>query len=150
MKEIIEKIQERLADYGDLRYVDENWGQLDYYSPNFPVKWPCALIDVVDARFSNIGRDRNQVPEQRQMGRIVVELRVANLRLSNSSAKAPRLQKEYARGIWDIIQGIHERLHGWAPNEMTSRLIRESVNRVRRDDGVQEYAVRFSCEANNC
>lgn len=150
MKEIVEQIQERLQEVESLQYVDENWGQLDYYSPNPPVKWPCVLIDIASAQFDNIGIDKNQVPKQRQMGTMMIELRIANLRLTNTSGRAPRLQKDYARSIFNIIQDVHEALHGWSPNEKTSRLIRQSVNRVRRDDGVQEYSVMMSCEENDC
>ena len=150
MKHIIEAIQTKLAQHPDIKYVDENWGQLDYYSPNFPVQWPCVLIDIANANFDNIGKDNNQVPVNRQMAQITVELRVANLKLTNTSANAPHLQKTYARSIWQILEEVHAQLHGWNPSESTSKLIRTAVNRAKRDDGVQEYAVRYSCEENNC
>lgn len=144
MKEIIEAIQSKLSAEAEFNYVDENWGQLDYYSPNFPVKWPCVLIDIVGARFEDIGRDNSKVPVNRQLGDLVVELRIANLRMTNTSAKAPSLQKAYARSIFELLAKAHENLHGWAPVETTSKLIRQSVNRVKRDDGVQEYSVRYT------
>ena len=150
MKNIITNIQEKLSHIEGLKYIDENWGQLDYYSPNFPVQWPCVLIDIIDARFDNIGRDNKQVPVNRQMGAVIVDLRIADLRLSNTSMQAPRLQKAYTRSIWDLIQEVHERLHGWSPDAKVSKLIRETTNRVLRDDGVQEYAVRMSCEISDC
>lgn len=150
MKHIIEAIQTKLAQHPDIKYVDENWGQLDYYSPNFPVQWPCVLIDIVGANFGNIGKDTNQVPVNRQMGQITVELRVANLKLTNTSANAPKLQKTYARSIWQLLEDVHVELHGWNPSESTSKLIRTAVNRAKRDDGVQEYSVRYTCEVNDC
>lgn len=150
MVEVIKAIQDKLSANGNFEYVDENWGQLDYYSPNFPVKWPCVLIDIASANFSNIGKDHSKVPTNRQMGVIVVELRIANLRLTNTSSKAPTMQKLYARSIWELVEQVHMELHGWNPTETTSKLIRQSVNRVRRDDGVQEYAVRYTAEENDC
>jgi hypothetical protein len=150
MKELITAIQERLANNVSLKYVDENWGQLDYYSPNFPVKWPCALIDIAQSQFDNIGRDNNQVPANRQMGQLVIEIRVADMRLTNTSMKAPNMQKAYARSIFEQIEEIHALLHGWNPIEKSSKLIRTSQSRVKRDDGVQEYAIYYSCELNDC
>ena len=150
MEKVIKAIQDKLSANGNFEYVDENWGQLDYYSPNFPVKWPCVLIDITSANFSNIGKDNSKVPANRQMGAIVVELRIANLRLTNTSAKAPTMQKLYARSIWELVEQVHMELHGWNPTQGTSKLIRQSINRVRRDDGVQEYAVRYTAEENDC
>ena len=150
MKAIIESIQEKLADNEKIHYVDENWGQLDYYSPNFPVKWPCVLIDVVAANYSNVGRDNSKTPANRQMGSITVELRVANVKLTNTSAKAPATQQAQARSIFQLIEEVHVALHGWNPDDMCSKLIRVSQNRVKRDDGVQEYAIRYTAELNNC
>lgn len=150
MKELIESIQTRLANNGDIKYVDENWGQLDYYSPHPPVKWPCALIDIVDVNFSNIGRDTSQVPVNRQQGLVTVEIRIANLKISNTSAKAPNLQKDYGLSTWDLLEEVHQELHGWNPIPSGSKLIRGTVNRVRRDDGIQEYAIRYTLELNDC
>jgi hypothetical protein len=150
MVEIIEAIQKKLSENGNFNYVDENWGQLDYYSPNFPVQWPCVLIDVAGATFSNIGKDHSKAPINRQMGDITIELRIANLRLTNTSGKAPNLQKIYTRSIWQLLEELHRELHGWNATAASSKLIRTTVNRVRRDDGVQEYAVRYSAEVNGC
>lgn len=150
MKEIIEAVQTRLAASATIKYVDENWGQLDYYSPNFPVKWPCVLIDVSQAQFSDIGRNNSQVPVNRQMGAVILELRIADVRMSNTSAKAPVMQKQYARSIHGLLEEVHASLHGWNPTATCGKLIRKSMNRVRRDDGVQEYVINYSAEINDC
>ena|SRR5690606_35402905 len=150
MKTIIAEIQSRLVGNSNIKYVDENWGQLDYYSPNFPVKWPCVLIDIADARFSDIGRDNSKVPAARQIGSLVIELRIANLRLTNTSGQAPRLQQLQARSIHDLIEEVHATLHDWSPVDHCTKLVRQSQTRVKRDDGVQEYAVRYSLENHNC
>lgn len=150
MHDTIKAIQDRLSSNENIKYVDENWGQLDYYSPNFPVKWPCVLIDISSANFSNIGKDNSKVPINRQMGESILELRIANIRLTNTSGKAPNMQKLYATSIWKLIEQTHELLHGWNPTADNSKLIRTTINRVKRDDGVQEYAVRYSFEAHDC
>ena len=56
MKEILQNIQNRLSTITEIRYIDEDWGQLDYYSQNMPVQWPCCLIDIQSGNFSNLSR----------------------------------------------------------------------------------------------
>ncbi|WP_234369146.1 hypothetical protein [Brumimicrobium mesophilum] len=131
------------------KYVDENWGQLDYYSPNFPVQWPCILIDVNAANFTNIGKDRSATPENRQMGEFSLELRIANLKLTNTSYQAPTTQKTQARSIWTLIDEVHKVVQGFEPDVMFGKLIRTGWRRVPREDGVQEYAVYYRGKADN-
>ena len=149
MKQLIENIQQRLTPIKELRYIDEDWGQLDYYSPNFPVQWPCVLIDISSANFSNIGMDKRAKPIQRQMGDVIFTFTIANLKLTNTSSKAPQLQKDNAWSIWDLVEQAHAELQGFSPGTNAGKLIRTSWNRIKRDDGVQEYNVMYSCSLNN-
>lgn len=150
MKTLLEKIQQKVSEIAELKHIDENWGQLDYYSPNMPVQYPCALIDVQQVQFTNIGKDITKKPLQRQIGTVQIKITVANMRLTNSSMQAPRRQKEEVWAIWDIIEKIHQQLHGVSLLPNVSPLIRTSQNRILRDDGLQEYEVYYSCEVQNC
>ena len=149
MKALIKNIQTRLDTVTDLKYIDEDWGQLDYYSPNFPVQWPCVLIDITNAGYSNIGMDRSVKPMQRQQADAQISFTVANLKLTNTSAKAPVMQKDNAWSIWDLIEEVHEKLQGFSPEVYAGKLIRTSLQRVKRDDGVQEYTITYSCGLND-
>lgn len=143
MEDVIQGTQDKLAQVAGLKYVDEDWGQLDYYSPNFPVKWPCALVDVVQADYQNVGRDRSATPQNRQMANGMLSITLANMRLSNTGAKAPQSQKDNAWSIHGLIRQIHEILHGFCPTEKSGPLMRTGLRRVRRDDGVQEYRILY-------
>lgn len=149
MTEIIHGIQTKLKTIPSIKYVDEDWGQLDYYSPNFPVQWPCVLIDVADATFSNLGINIQEKPKNRQNSEISIRLTVANLRLTNSSGMATQFQKDTIRSIHTIIEEIHKILHGKQANEKTGKLLRKSLNRVKRDDGVQEYSLVYGLTVTN-
>lgn len=149
MKTLLEKIQQKVSEIAELKHIDENWGQLDYYSPNMPVQYPCALIDVQQVQFTNLGKDITKKPLQRQIGTVQIKITVANMRLSNSSMQAPRRQKEEVWAIWGIIEKIHQQLHGVSLLPNVSPLIRTSQNRTLRDDGLQEYEVYYSCEVQN-
>jgi hypothetical protein len=149
MKEIINASQLKLGEIASIKFVDENTGQLDFYSPNFPVKWPCGLIDIINTKFSNIGIDNTATPQNRQMGDFTLEIRIANLKLTNSSGMAPAPQQEQAQSIWDIIEEVHVKFQGFRPTEMCGKLIRTGINRVAREDGVQEYVLLYSGDVQN-
>lgn len=142
-------VQEKLTEVVELKYIDEDWGQLDYYSPNFPVQWPCALIDVTAAQYSDLGVDRTATPRNRQRGEAVVSITIANMKLSNTSGRAPQSQKDNARSIWTVAQNIHELIHGWSPGGCMGNLTRQGVRRIKRDDGVQQYELLYRVAVHN-
>ena len=149
MKELLQSLQQRIAQINGLRYIDEDWGQLDYYSPNMPVQYPCCLIDISSIDYSNLGQDLSKKPHQRQLAQIQVKITLANLKLSNTSLNAPQKQKDDAWLIWELLEEVHKKLHGFAPINNVSLLVRQSMNRTLRDDGLQQYEVYYKCEVNN-
>ncbi len=139
MKELIAATLTRLADrVTEARYIDEDWGQLDAYSQNPPVKWPCILVDLSQASWSNQGRNI-------QTGIAEIIIRLADLRLSPTNQRAATSQKQKASELWDVLKAIHQALHTWAPNAHTGSLTRTSTRRINRDDGVREFAISYQC-----
>jgi hypothetical protein len=149
MKAFLETVQTKLAAVTELKYIDEDWGQLDSYSPNPPAAFPCALIDITSLVFSNIGKDNSANPINRQTAEGTITFIIANLKLSNTSKQAPQTQKDNAWKVWEIMQKIHEQIHGWKPTEDSGALMRTSHKRIRRDDGIQEYQVTYSLSKAN-
>lgn len=149
MKAIINATQTILSTVTGLKYVDENWGQLDYYSPNPPVQFPCGLIDIINSTFSNIGMDKTANPMNRQMNSFNLEIRIADYKLTNSSGRAPQPQKDNARHIFDLIEDIHTKLQGFRPTTMCGKLVRISQTRVMREDGIREYVIIYSGDIQN-
>ena len=140
MEQILTDIQQRLADQVPaLKYIDQDWGQLDYYSPNPPVKWPCALVDIVQAQFTNTGGGG-------QLGMVQVKVRVGDLQLSPSSTKAPAAARAAALSIWEVLKDLHKALHGWAGHRHYSKLIRTAQQRIRREDGVRIYEITYTTQ----
>jgi len=144
----LEKIQQKLGEVPGLKYIDEDWGQLDDYSPNFPVQWPCCLIDLTAATFSNIGIDKAVKPKNRQEGTAMIAFTFANLKLTNSSFRAPKPQKDNAWSLYKLTQKAHEALHGFSP-EGSGKLIRTAFRRIKRDDGLQQYQIIYSLVLHN-
>lgn len=148
-KEVLKSIQNKLAAIPDLKYVDEDWGQLDDYSPNPPTQFPLALIDIGNLQYSDIGKDKAAIPQNRQMATGTIVISIANLKLTNTSARAPQSQKDKAWSIWDIIQSVHENLHGEVVGGSAGALMRTNMRKVKRDDGIQEYEVTYTIGMNN-
>jgi hypothetical protein len=144
-KAILLNLKQHLTQVTGIRYVDEDWGQLDDYSPNPPVQWPCVLIDVSAVSYSNLGQDATRIPNSRQQGEAQLTVKIANVKLSNTSVMAP----PQGSVILDLMQQVHNRLHGYRPYERAGKLIRVSMQRSRRDDGVQVYEVNYSFALHN-
>lgn len=142
-------IENKLKELTTLKYIDEDWGQLDYYSPNFPVKWPCCLIDVTGAVFSDIGVDKSASPRNRQEGMANVSLTFASLKLTNSSAMAPTGQKTNSWALYGIMEDAHKLLQGFRPLTNSGGLVRSGFRRIKRDDGVQQYQVLYTIGLHN-
>ncbi|MDR2383299.1 MAG: hypothetical protein LBD76_05375 [Prevotellaceae bacterium] len=156
MKQLILDIQTRLGqaqmpeNYPRLRknnrlfeYVDLDWGQCDYFDRH-PVKYPCALIDVNNATYSNTG-------DLKQIGVISIQIRIIDLVLNNSSYQSPESQKDVAFAIFDLIAETNRLLHGWGQpvsNEKSGygRLIKQQISKVNRRDGLREYKLLYSVQ----
>lgn len=140
MKQIIADIKSRLAEkVAGLRYIDEDWGQLDYYNPNQPVKWPCAIIDIDQVNWGNQG-------SLVQIGLASISVRVADMKISNTNQKAPLGQKQKAAEIFDLITAVHQALHGWTADSMNGPLTRLLTRKVNRDDGIREFEITYSVQ----
>ncbi|MDR1023594.1 MAG: hypothetical protein LBL94_10050 [Prevotellaceae bacterium] len=143
MKQLLDDIQRRLAaatlpDGSPLfAHVDVDWGQVDFCEGPPPVKFPCALIDLQSAEFSNLG-------QRAQVGRVAVQIRVVDMILGRTSAGAPEAQREKAARVFDLLREAHRLLHGWTGTPaLYGRLSRKAVARARRRDGLHEYTLTF-------
>ena len=139
MKELIDDIKTRLQGVTELKYIDEDWGQLDYYSASPPVKFPCVLIDIDSVRWTDQGN-------QTQIGIANVAVRLANMRLSNSNVKAPTAQKTKSLSFFDTVMHIHQKLHTWSGALNNGPLTRIGYRKVKRDDGIREIEMIYTVE----
>ena len=140
MKQIIQNIQYRLAqEVTALKYVDQDWGQMDFF-PNPPVKFPCALIDIQSAQYTNTG---NFI----QQGTAIVVIRLFDLKLTGSSQSAPANQKENAIKIWQLIEDVNKALHGQNfLQEGYGLPMRQQMRRTKRNDGCYQTELHYSVQ----
>lgn len=149
MKEILQNIQNHLSQIKDLKYIDEDWGQLSYYADFPPVQFPCCLIDVSGVQYSNAGRDLQQTPQQRQIGSAEIRLTIAQLKLTNTSLRSPQNQKDNAWAIFNLLEEIHKKTHYFSPKNNVSPLIRLSMRKIMREDGILQYEMTYKTEIQN-
>lgn len=139
MDDLIQDFQTQLMTLvPELKYIDEDWGQMDFYEKNPPVKFPCALIDIQSGQFTNEG-------QLQQQGVLMVAVKLYLLRLSNTSNAAPQSQKDNAKKGWAVYKKVNQALHGQDfLQEGFAAPIRQSMQRVKRDDGYYERDIIYS------
>jgi len=141
INDILTIIMERLqANVEQLKYIDEDWGQLDFHSVNPPSKFPAALVEIQNVPWRNQGA-------KAQDGTVSVSINIAALKLTNTNPKAPASQREKAASIWLIAEKVHQALHGWRDSRYPDIgvLTRTSSRRVKRDDGIRQIELLYSC-----
>lgn len=133
MKEVFNDIQYALKFIPGLRYIGEDWGQLNFEQP--PVDFPCVLIDLGSALFSSAGRNTQQVEA-------TVSITIADLRFNGITPNLPDREKEKAFEIFDLIDKVNKQLHGHG-GETYSRLCRVSLKKMLREDAVREFVISY-------
>ena len=139
MKQFLNAVLLRLKEIPELKYVDENWGQLDFYKPNAPVKYPAAVIDFEKLYWECLG-------DLTQNATAEITIEVATLRLSASSGGVSQKRRSEAFEIYEILDKIVLSLHGWTPIETCSCLVRTETAKLGVVDGIKKYQLRFKCQ----
>ena len=133
MEEVIIAIQERLsAEVEALKYIDMDWNQLQQERP--PVQWPCALIDFDRIDFATV-KDGVQRAEAE------VVITVANLRIVNSSAKAPNRLRAY--DTLRLMAAIHQAIDGFDGDGRFRPLRRTALRKVYGDKQAEIYTLTY-------
>jgi hypothetical protein len=137
MRTLLNDIRDKLNATNLFRYIDDDNGQLDDYAAYPPTKWPCALVDIIEAKPESLGRGVQNLD-------CTILIRVADLKLSNSSQQAPSGQKLKSAELFGIAHSVFAQLHGWHKEDSSyGTLSRSGFRRYHRDDGIREYHILF-------
>lgn len=132
-------IQDRMkAQVAALKWIDQNFGQIDNYDQRPPVLFPCALIDLTGFTYEELPKGA-----QRANGRVVISLSTSPF--SNSNASTPVPQKEKAIEYYEIEWAIHQALHNWTPVTGMDKLLRRTEDKQEREDPIRERLIIFEC-----
>lgn len=132
------KVKARLKDQvPELKYIDQDLGQLENYGTKPPVSWPCALIEVDEFEFSDVGGYNQQIGD----GFLIV--RLANPSYSPTSNITPAQVTLKGLEYYDLEQKIYVALHGWSEAGF-SKLLRRRSKKEERNDNVRVRVIPFA------
>lgn len=127
-------VQDRLLELlpEKIAYLAEDWGQLDFYNERPPVNFPCVLIDIAEAEFSDCTR-------KVQLGEAILTVRVAHFDPVNISALAPNRNKAFRMFV--LLRLIYTQLQGLSGEGF--RPYAHIPAAVKREDAIREYVMQF-------
>lgn len=132
LKEMLMDIQAALADgVEELKYIDKDWGQLNYEVP--AVKYPCALLDIANVQYGDLLQGS-------QIATVEIAVLVANQRLIPGSSRSPRKGDSYQ--MIDLLEKIHQKLQLYG-SEKYSPLLRAGLVKVETDSGEEIYQLTY-------
>lgn len=139
MKHIFLETQQRIKDtIPEIKWIDQDLGQLEFYTDRPAVLFPCCLIDFDDITFSNMGNHA-------QLCTAMVNLRVAFSVLHHSNQVTPQPYREKALEIFDVLKKIHQYLHGWS-GEQFGEMTRIRQTAEAREDTLRVYNLQFQVQ----
>ena len=123
---LIELCDHIKAQVPEVRWVDQDLGQLEEYEMRPAVTFPCVLIDFAATSY-------NDLSDNAQTGETTILVRIGMNPFSKSNVQAPTEVREKAVEYYDIEQKVHQCLQGWQ-NDFTSALARRSADTENRND----------------
>ena len=133
MDTIFTDVLSRLSQVPELRFVGEDWGQLNFDQP--PVNFPCGLIDLSEVDYSDAGRNR-----QKADAKLVIT--IADIRYDGIAAFNPAKVNEQAFLIFQIMEKVNSLIHGYG-NEYHSKFSRKKIKKVEREDSIREFRMIY-------
>lgn len=121
----------------EVRYINQDMGQLENYELRPAVSWPCVLIDMDDFDFSEAGNPLIQIGEG------FVQVRIGLVQYSQSDNLVPDNIRANSLKYMDVADKVNKALHGWAPAGF-SRLLRRKAVTEKRDDDIRVKILRYA------
>lgn len=122
----------------EIRWIDQDFGQLGHYEERPPVSFPCVLIDFNQTTYE-------QEFMQVQMGLLNINIRLAFAPFSNSSAITPEYVQQKALQFYEIEMRLYQALQGWNPDsDICQPLVRISASNERREDPLRVRTLVFT------
>lgn len=131
-------LQEKInTDVPEIKWIDQDIGQLDFYKERPPVVFPCVLIDFGASNYSNLS---NSV----QWADVQINIRLAFAPFASANSLAPDISKEHALQFFEIENKLFEALQFFTANEAVQPLIRISAATERREDPFRVREIIFT------
>lgn len=133
-KAVLERIKLKAPE---VRYIAQDVGQLEDYEVRPPVSWPCALLDIDELKYSDLGNHTTQ------MGEGFINIRLGLVQYTKSSNLTPDAWMAKALDYYEVEQKVFKALHGWAPTGW-GKLLRRASATEKREDSIRVVVMRFA------
>lgn len=125
--QLLLKFQDRItAQVPEIKWIDQDLGQLEHYEIRPSVAWPCVLID-----FGNTNYD--EMPGNVQWGNAAFSLRLGFPSFSPSQSGAPTSVKEQALQYYELEQFLYQAIQGYDGDGLIQPATRINAMTERRD-----------------
>lgn len=129
IKDDLKAIYDLLNGVRDIKWVDEDFGQIDVYETKPPVAFPCALVSLNQAG-DHLGGDEYDLTN-------TFTIRCAYNRLGDRSAKSPAEAIAITLAKIDIVDEVKNTL-------IESGYYYQGMVSERRSDGISVKALTFN------
>jgi hypothetical protein len=135
MKDLLISIYAQINTVSSIKWVDEDFGQIDNYESQPPVALPCALVSV-DQKHESIGGGAYDVNS-------TITVRVAHNRLGDRSAKAPTAAINNTLAKVGEAEAVRDALEGFEDTDKCGLLYLKGFTTERRTDGLSVKVITF-------
>lgn len=119
-----------------LKWIDQDYGQLEFYENRPNVDFPCCLIDIDDGTFSNNGEF-----SQACDGILIIRLGLPSYSQTNSITPLPVIEK--ALEYYNLEHTVNKALHGFQ-SQYFSTLTRLKADKEKRNDNLRVRVMRYA------
>ncbi len=121
-------IQDRIKTVvPDVKWIDQDLGQLEQYEVRPSVAFPCVLIDFGAAQYTDQSDDVQWVNVQ-------IALRLGFAPFGSANGVSPQATKEHALEYYEIEQKLYEALQNFTANGCVQPMTRISATTEMRED----------------
>jgi hypothetical protein len=140
MEEIYKAIMAQLKqEVPELKWIELDEGQLEYYTDRPAVAFPCVLIDITINRCEDLY-------ERAQLCQATIGIRIAqNIPVNRTNAGAPDPIRESALERYRLIEKIYQSLQSW-PSGLFNPLSRTGQKKESRKDGLFVVRIDFTTQ----
>lgn len=115
-----------------IKWIDQDLGQLEFYSVKPPVLFPCILLDIVDVQYTDNSLNS-------QIATATLEVRLAVTSYHHSAHITPLNRTQRALEYYLVNQA----LHGWCDGNYFAPLSRKSSQTEKREDALRVRPLKY-------
>lgn len=125
--QLLLKLQAHItAQVPEIKWIDQDLGQLEDYDIRPAVAWPCVLIDFGTTNY-------DEMPGNVQWGNATITMRLAFPSFSPAQAGAPQSVKEMALQYYELEQLLYKAIQGWDADGLIQPATRITMATERRE-----------------